>query len=131
MQKKGLYKEKIVDHYKNPRNYKKLKDYDYKITRSSATCGDEITIFIKMQEGLVGEVGFQASGCAISVAGMSILSEKIKGMTLTDLNNLSEDFVLGLLGMDSKSPRVGCAILSLKAVKGAINMEEDDPCDFC
>ncbi len=126
-----MYKQKIIDHYKNPRNFGELKDYDYHIRLANSVCGDEITVYLKVQSGVVQRVGFIGSGCAISIAGMSMLSEKLKGMPLKDVEKLDASYMLDMLGMESKTPRIKCAVLGLDAVKRAIKMEDDEPCDFC
>lgn len=128
---KNLYKQKIIDHYKNPRNQGDLKEFDYRIQISNAVCGDEVTVFLKTDDGKISEVAHQGSGCAISMAGASILSENIIGMSIKDVMELKPEYVLELLGMDKKSSRIKCALLGLEAFQKAINMEEDDPCDFC
>jgi nitrogen fixation NifU-like protein len=126
-----LYKEKIIDHYKNPRNYRKLRRPDYEFKAVNSVCGDEVAVYLKEKKGKITEVGFEGSGCAISLAGMSILSEKIVGMTKEEIEEISRDEMLGMLGLDSSSPRVKCATLGLSAVVRALNKEEDDPCEFC
>jgi len=131
MQGKGLYKEKIIDHYKNPRNFRKLEKADYKFHLSNTICGDEITVYLSVAGDVVKDVGFEGSGCAISIASMSILSEKLIGMKIEEIEKLGVDYVLNLLGMDRRTPRIKCATLGLEAVKRSIKMEKDDPCDFC
>lgn len=128
---KGLYKEKIIDHYKNPRNFRKLEKADYQFHLSNTVCGDEVTVYLKVVGDIVKEVGFEGSGCAISIAGMSILSEELIGMKVKDVESLDNEYVLDLLGMDKRTPRIKCAVLGLDAVKRSIKMDEDEPCDFC
>lgn len=131
MANRKLYKQKIIEHYKEPRNFGELKEHDYKIHLANSVCGDEITVYLKVDNGEISKVSFEGSGCAISIAGMSILSGKLVGMSLKDAMELDEKYMLNLLGMGDKSPRVKCANLGLEAVQKAINLEEDEPCDFC
>lgn len=126
-----LYKEKIIDHYKNPRNYGELKRPDYKAQVANTVCGDEVTVYLREKKGKISEVGYKGTGCAISVAGSSMLSEQLIGLTKEEINELDNEYVLGLLGMQPRSPRVKCATLFLEAAKRAVKEEEDDPCDFC
>ena len=126
-----LYKEKIIDHYKNPRHFGTLKREKYKAQVVNSTCGDEVTVYLKEKRGKISDVAFKGSGCAISLAGMSMLSEKLIGMPTEEVEALEDGYMLGMLGMDSKSPRIKCAVLGLGAVKRAISGGEDDPCDFC
>jgi nitrogen fixation NifU-like protein len=131
MPDRNLYKQKIIDHYKNPRNYGEIKGADLQAHVNNSVCGDELTIYLKVQDDTVKEAQFKGSGCAISIAAMSMLSEKLEGMTITELEGLEDGFVLDLLGLDKKTSRRKCALLGLKAVEKAVKMEEDDPCDFC
>lgn len=126
-----LYKEQIIDHYKRPRNFSELKHPDYKAQVANSVCGDEVTVYLKEKDGVLSDVGFTGSGCAISIAGMSMLSEKLPGMKVEDVEELENSFILDLLGMDEKSPRIKCGVLGLEAVKRAIREEGDDPCEFC
>ena len=74
---------------------------------------------------------FKGSGCAICVAGMSMLTEKVIGKTVQEVDEMENTVPLKMLGMEERSPRLKCAVLGLDAMKRAINMEEDDDCDFC
>lgn len=131
MANSDLYKQKIIDHYKNPRNQGELKDFTYRAQVANSVCGDEVTIFMKEQDGKIVEVGYKGTGCAISMAGVSMLSEKLKGMTIQEVNDLKNEYILDLLGMDQKSPRLKCALISVEAARRAIRGEKDDECDFC
>ena len=127
-----LYKEKIIDHYKNPRNFHELKRPDYNAQVLNSVCGDKVEVYLKEKKGKISEVGYDASGCAICIAGMSMLSEKLIGMSTKDIEKLDDKYILDLLGMQSRSPRIKCATLGLEATKRALKEdEEDDPCDFC
>jgi nitrogen fixation NifU-like protein len=126
-----LYKEKIIDHYKHPRNFKKLRRPTFRFQAANSVCGDEVEVFLKEKKGKIVEVGFKGTGCAISLAGMSMLSEELIGKTVEEVEKMDSDYMLGMMGMDSKSPRVKCATLGLSAVLRALSGEEDDPCEFC
>ena len=126
-----LYKEKIIDHYKHPRNFGEMQKFDYRAQVANSVCGDEVTVYLKTKGTTVTEVSFKGSGCAISIAGMSMLSEKLVGMKTSDIGELTHAYVLDLLGMEAKSPRIKCAVLGLDATHRAIRGEEDEPCDFC
>ncbi len=131
MASSDLYKQKIIDHFKNPRNKGELSDFSYRAQVANSVCGDEVTIFLKDESGVITEVGYKGSGCAVSMAGMSMLSEKLKGMTVKQVDALPNSFILELLGMEEKSPRLKCALLSLEAARRAVRGEDDDNCDFC
>ncbi|MEA3356945.1 MAG: iron-sulfur cluster assembly scaffold protein [Patescibacteria group bacterium] len=131
MPKNSLYKEVIIDHFKNPRNWGRLKKPDLEAHVTNSVCGDEVTVQMNLKNGKVHDIKFEGKGCAICVAGSSIISEKIKGMSVESVNDLDHDVVLDLMGMNSKSPRLKCAVLGLEAAKRAVADEDDDPCDFC
>ncbi|MBN2101020.1 SUF system NifU family Fe-S cluster assembly protein [Candidatus Dojkabacteria bacterium] len=131
MSNRSLYKSKIIDHYKNPRNFKEIKHADYKRHINNSVCGDEVTVYLKVKNNVIQDVGFQGSGCAISLAGASMLSEQIIGMSIDKVKKLDGSFSLSLMGIEKNSPRVKCATLSLEAVKRAIEDGDDEPCDFC
>jgi nitrogen fixation NifU-like protein len=126
-----LYKEIIIDHYRSPRNFQEMKKPDYSAHVANAVCGDEVTFYLKESHGKVSETAFKGTGCAISIAGTSILTEKVVGMEVKDIEKLDVAFMLDLLGMQGKSPRMRCATLGLEALQRAVRKEEDEPCDFC
>ena len=126
-----LYKEKIIDHYKNPRNNREIPDADYQAKVANSVCGDEVTMYLKEEGGKITEVGFKGTGCAISLAGASMLTEEITGKSIEEIENFDSEYMLNLLGMEKKSPRIRCAVLGLEAVMRALKDGEDDPCDFC
>lgn len=115
-----LYRENILDHYENPRNYGMLEAPDFSYQDSNPLCGDEIRIDLKMADGKVGQVRFQGKGCAISLASASMLTEMVEGMSLEDLRELSKEEILEALGIPLSPVRLKCALLSLKALKAGV-----------
>ncbi len=126
-----LYKQKIIDHYKSPRNFGEMEEADFQAHIANTMCGDEVTVYLDVDDGKISEAKFKGTGCAISIAGASMVTEKIKGMHVSEVAEMTEKTILDMMGMDEKSARVKCATLILEALKRAIKMEEDDPCDFC
>jgi len=115
-----LYREQILEHYKRPHNFGPLEDFDLEFEDSNPFCGDEQHVRIKLDsDGRVAEVRFEGSGCAISTAATSLLSEELAGKTREELVRLDKAFVLELLGIDISATRMKCALLGLKVVKGA------------
>jgi nitrogen fixation NifU-like protein len=106
-----LYRDEIIEHYKYPQNFGKLKQYDKTATQLNPFCGDEITMYIKFTQKIVKEISFTGKGCAISIAGMSILSEHMKGKTKAQLTNMDEKDMLNLLGVEVSETRKKCALL--------------------
>jgi nitrogen fixation protein NifU and related proteins len=113
-----IYREIILDHYRNPRNKGKLPDADVSIHDSNPLCGDEIDIHLKVDGDKVKDVKFEGRGCAISQASASMLTEMVMGKPLTSIRDLSKDDILENIGLTSLGPaRIKCALLSLKVLK--------------
>ncbi len=121
-----IYKENILDHNRNPHNKKELVDFDLKGEGKNVSCGDAVTLFIKFdKKNKVGEVGFIGEGCAISQASTSMLSDKIKGMSLDELKLLSPGDIYDMLGIKISPGRTKCALLPYEALSNAIKSEID------
>ncbi|HKX82170.1 MAG TPA: SUF system NifU family Fe-S cluster assembly protein [Nitrososphaera sp.] len=113
-----IYREIILDHYRNPRNKGKLPDADVSIHDSNPLCGDEIDIHLKVDGDKIRDVKFEGRGCAISQASASMLTEMVMGKPLTSIKELSKDDILENIGLTSLGPaRIKCALLSLKVLK--------------
>ena len=115
-----LYRDQILDHYKRPRNFGRLEEFDLEFEDSNPFCGDEQHVWIKLDDtGRVAEVGFEGKGCAISTAATSLLTDELTGMTRDELLGLPKQLVLDLLGIEISATRMKCALLGLKVVKSA------------
>ncbi len=115
-----LYRDYILDHYKNPRNFGELEGATHQYHDTNPLCGDEITMFLLVgEDGRVQDVHFTGRGCAISQASASILTDEVKGKTLDELKGFDREHVLSNLGITISPARIKCALLSLKALKGA------------
>ena len=119
-QEEEIYKENIIDHYKNPRNKKELAEYDFKHRELNPLCGDEITVYLQVRENEIVDVSFQGNGCAISLASISLLTDKIKGLTVPQVISLNDQDIFGLLGIPISYVRLKCALLSLKTIHKAL-----------
>jgi nitrogen fixation NifU-like protein len=115
-----IYKENILDHYKHPHNKKHLEHATVRHHAVNPSCGDTIDIALLIENEKIVDVGFTGSGCAISQASMSMLSEKILGMTLEEVEHLQQDDVLGLLGIPIGIVRMKCAMLGLRTTQEAL-----------
>jgi nitrogen fixation protein NifU and related proteins len=113
-----IYREIILDHYRNPRNKGKLPGADVSIHDSNPLCGDEIDMHLKVEGDKIKDVKFEGRGCAISQASASMLTEMVMGKPLTSIRDLSKDDILENIGLTSLGPaRIKCALLSLKVLK--------------
>jgi nitrogen fixation NifU-like protein len=89
---RDLYQEVIFDHYKRPRNFQKLADADHCAKGHNPLCGDHVTIYLRVKNGLIEDVSFEGSGCAISTASASLMTEALKGKTIADAERMFEGF---------------------------------------
>jgi nitrogen fixation NifU-like protein len=117
-----IYKELILDYYRNPRNFGKLEKFDISAHDTNPLCGDEVDIQIKVgSEGKIEEVKFSGKGCAISQAAASMLTELAKGKQLEWVKQLSKKDILELLGNPELGPsRIKCALLGMKVLKTGV-----------
>ena len=112
-----LYREELLEHWQNPQNFGKMAGADLVIEQINPLCGDSLTFYFKVKGGKVEKVSFIGSGCAISIASASILSDNIKGKSVNRVSKLTGENVLELLGGPIAPARLKCAFLSLEAIK--------------
>ncbi len=113
-----IYREIILDYYRNPRNFGKIDSPDITIRDSNPLCGDEIEIHMKFDGEKVKDIKFTGKGCAISQASASMLTEMVMGKTLEDVKKIAKQDILESLGLPNLGPaRIKCALLSLKTFK--------------
>lgn len=121
-----LYREQILDHYKHPRNFGHLDGADVVSQEINVSCGDKIVIELKFdvrnsKQGLrIEAIRFSGEGCAIDQASASMLTEKVTGMSVSDVMKLTLDDVQEMLGTTLTPSRVKCAMLPLEAIQKAI-----------
>ncbi len=116
-----LYREIIIDRYKNPLYRGELEPNDITFEDDNPLCGDHIRIDLRVDENdVVSEAAFQGHGCAISQASADLLIESIVGKSLEDVRQLSKEDVLDLLGIELGPVRLKCALLSLKVLKAGV-----------
>jgi nitrogen fixation protein NifU and related proteins len=115
-----FYRDYILDHYRNPRNFGHLERPDVQADDLNPLCGDTIHMELKLDEKRrVEDVRFFGKGCAISQASASMLTETIKGMPLEDVAKLSKEAVLENVGIGISPTRMKCAMLGLRVLKSA------------
>ncbi|HYW26225.1 MAG TPA: SUF system NifU family Fe-S cluster assembly protein [Terriglobales bacterium] len=125
-----FYREFILDHYKNPRNFGRLEGASVSHEEYNPLCGDLVGMDFRIEDGVIEDVRFHGRGCAISQASASLMTERLKGMSVDEARQISKDDVLGELGIDISPARLKCALLTLKVLKvgayGLAGDEEDD-----
>jgi nitrogen fixation NifU-like protein len=138
MQLDNLYQEVILDHYKNPQNKVLATDNDAQVHHVNPSCGDEITLGVKLEGDKVSSVNWEGVGCSISQASASIMSDLLMGKSLTEANAILEDFLrlmqskgseegdpevledaVALSGVSKYPARIKCALLGWMAFKDA------------
>jgi nitrogen fixation NifU-like protein len=123
-----LYREVILDHYKNPRNHGLLEPADAQAEGQNPLCGDEITVTVRLDaDDRIEEVGFDGRGCAISQAATSMLTDLVKGRTVHDVAAMNKEVLLDELGIPLTPVRLKCAILGLGVLKLALHKAKGTP----
>jgi nitrogen fixation NifU-like protein len=133
---KALYQEVIIDHNRHPRNCHKLADADRVADGFNPLCGDRLTVYLKLRDGVIADAAFQGEGCAISVASASLMTEHLKGKTESEAREIVERFrALGrgeeeadagldklvvLAGVKEFPARVKCATLAWHTLTAAL-----------
>ncbi len=112
-----LFRQTILDHYQNPRNFGTLDHPDISAEDSNPLCGDQIRMDLKIKDGRVEAVRFTGKGCSISRAAASMLTEEIEGKTLEEVKQIGKQEVLDMLGIELGPVRLKCALLALKTLK--------------
>ncbi len=123
-----MYRQQILDHYKNPRNYGELDDATFSHTGENPSCGDTIRVDVRLEDDdeTIEYVAFSGDGCAISQASASMLSERLQGMTLEELEEMDTDDVTEMLGVDISPMRIKCAVLARQVAQDGAKLHEGD-----
>ncbi len=115
-----LYKERVMDHYHNPRNRGRLENPDFSTGQFNPSCGDSVGFDAHIEDGKLKKLMFTGDGCAVSQAAASMLTESTQGKPIEELLKLDKDFMLKLIGMPLGPMRIRCALLPLQALQQGI-----------
>ncbi len=118
--------EFILDHYKNPRNFGTIDDADLSYEEGIPSCGDVIRLDLKVKDEVLEDVKFSGTGCAISQASVSILTEKVTGKKVENVLSLTDHDMLEALGGQVSPIRFKCALLGLTVLKKALSEQKPD-----
>lgn len=136
-----IYRETILDHNQTPRNKRALSDPTTTVGLLNPTCGDQLRLDLKIEDGRIQDVGFQGTGCAISMASASMMTEAVKGLRVADALALARDFktfltgqeptrdlgeLVALAGVSQFPSRVKCATLAHNALEQALTEGSGD-----
>ncbi len=124
-----MYQERILQHYRHPKNFGELAHPDLTGEESNPLCGDHIRIDLRLDPGraLVEEVRFSGDGCAISMASASMLTQKLAGQPVAEVAKLSRDDVLQMLGIPLSPVRLKCALTGFTALGKALHPDGPSP----
>ncbi|MFH2056064.1 MAG: Fe-S cluster assembly sulfur transfer protein SufU [bacterium] len=138
MQLDDLYRQVIVDHYNRPRNYGKPAKWDIEIEGKNPVCGDEITLYLTVENDRIADCHFEGRGCSISMASASVMTETLKGKNLQEATAILRDFnhlvrgeqcsrcedygdVVAFEGVAKFPVRIKCALLAWKTIESAVS----------
>ena len=135
-----LYRSVIMDHYKNPRNKGIIEDGDYTVDMNNPTCGDRIHLTLNVEDNVIKDAKFDGEGCSISMSSASMMTEVIKGKTIEEALEVSDEFSKMMLGEDYEitedmgdiealngvnqfPARIKCATLTWKALERGVKAD--------
>lgn len=121
MDNNDIYREEILDQYRHPMNFGTLKKPSRSASVVNPLCGDRITLQLRVdQKGIVREVAFEGSGCAISIASASLFTEWMKGKSVKRLQKVGESQIMKLIKAPISAARIDCVLLAYTALKRAV-----------
>jgi nitrogen fixation NifU-like protein len=123
-----MYRQQILDHYKNPRNYGEMDEPTFTHVGENPSCGDTIRMDVRLADDgeTIEAVSFSGDGCAISQASASMLTSELRGLTLEELDAMDTDDVVDMLGVDISPMRIKCAVLAEKVAQDGAKMYEGE-----
>ena len=123
-----MYRQQILDHYKNPHNYGEMNDPTFTHVGENPSCGDTIRVDVRLADDgeTIEAVSFSGDGCAISQASASMLTDELRGKTLEELDEMDTDDVVDMLGVDISPMRIKCAVLAEKVAQDGAKIHEGE-----
>ncbi len=124
-----IYAETLIYAYEHPENSGAISDADAKMHEENISCGDKLTIYLKIEEGQISRARFEGSGCVISMGSAEMLTDFLTGKSLAEIESMGREELLKIIGIDPGPVRMHCATLSLRATKKAIFGMQGKPVD--
>ena len=120
------YIENLLDYYQNPRNKGRIEDATVSVSGGNPGCGDVVTMYVTIEDGVATHVNFEGQGCTISQAGASMVAEKYEGTPIEEIEQASTDDMIDEMGREVVISRVRCAAVGIGTLKGAIQQYRKD-----
>jgi nitrogen fixation NifU-like protein len=120
------YIENLLDYYQNPRNKGRIENATVSISGGNPGCGDVVTMYVKIEDGIAKEISFEGQGCTISQAGASMVAEKYQGEPIETIEQASTDDMIDEMGREVVVSRIRCASVGIGTLKGAIQQYRKD-----
>lgn len=120
------YIENLLDYYQNPRNKGRIEGATVSVSGGNPGCGDVVTMYVTIEDGVATHVQFEGQGCTISQAGASMVAEKYEGVPLEEIEQASTDDMIDEMGREVVISRVRCATVGIGTLKGAIQQFRKD-----
>ena len=124
-----MYAEELIYNYEHPRNRGGIENPNASMHEENISCGDKITVYLKVEDGIVKDVKFEGSGCVISMGTSSMLTEALKGKSLSYIETYGKEQLLKLINIDPGPVRMHCATLALRAIRKAALEYDHKPVD--
>ena len=124
-----MYAEELIYNYEHPKNKGGMSGASAQMHEENVSCGDSITVYLRVEGDKIADVKFEGSGCVISMGTSSMLTDFLKGKSLADVEAFGRERLLGLISIDPGPVRMHCATLSLRAIRKAVLQYEGKPMD--
>ena len=125
----GVYAEELIFNYEHPHGKSKMGDADVSIHEENISCGDRITVYLKVKEGKISDISFEGSGCVISMGTASILMDYLRGKSIEEVEKMGKDKLVSIINIDPGPSRLHCATLTLRAARKALLIYQKKPID--
>ena len=115
-----LYQDTILEHYRHPHHWRELPEAEVSSTLSNPSCGDELTVYLVLENNMIRDISFTGVGCAISIAAASMLSDVVIGKKIGKVLDMDKNDIISLLGVSISPARERCSTLALETMKKAV-----------